>query len=110
MAAASVFRLGSPAENGYGRSWLPRIGTTGASDTMTRRLRMTLWTLGRAVQRAHKTIAGWAEELVAAEQDGGLAAVSKLLRAKSIELNDAVGNLITATEAELIEDLPDRGQ
>jgi hypothetical protein len=46
MAVASVFRRGSPAENGYVRSWLPRIGTTGASDTMTRRLRMTLWPSG----------------------------------------------------------------
>jgi argininosuccinate lyase len=47
---------------------------------------------------------------VAAEQDGGLSAVSKLLRAKSVELSNAVEDLITATEAELIEDLPDRGR
>jgi hypothetical protein len=66
--------------------------------------------LGRAVQRAGKAIPGWAEEITAAALNGGVGAVSALLRAKSVELSNAVADLITATEAELIEDLPDRGQ
>jgi hypothetical protein len=59
--------------------------------------------LARAIQ-LHRGVSGWAEGLVAAERDGGLAAVSARLRALSAELGDAIGNLIAAFEAELIEE------
>jgi hypothetical protein len=55
--------------------------------------------LGRAVQRAHKAIPGWAEELTAVALNGGQGAVSGLLRAKSSELLNSVADLITAEAA-----------
>jgi hypothetical protein len=56
------------------------------------------------VQRAFKGIPAWGEEkLVAAEQDGGLAAVSARLRALAAELSGSMGDMISAAEAELIE-------
>lgn len=67
--------------------------------------------LGRSIRRALAAIPGcWAEELVAAEQDGGLRAVSALLRVKSAELLSSIADMIAAAEAELIDDPPDRGQ
>jgi len=59
--------------------------------------------LGAATQRAFKGIPGWAEELVAAEQEGGLAAVSVVLQAKSTELGNAIGNLIAAASEDRTE-------
>jgi hypothetical protein len=59
---------------------------------------------GRGSACARRGVSGWAEGLVAAERDGGLAAVSARLRALSAELGDAIGNLIAAFEAELIEE------
>jgi hypothetical protein len=52
--------------------------------------------LGRATQRALKGIVGWNEELLAAGQNGGLAAISALLRAKSFELCNTVADMLTA--------------
>jgi hypothetical protein len=52
--------------------------------------------LGRAIQRAHKAIPGWAEEITAAAQIGGVGAVSGLLRAKFAELGNSIADLITA--------------
>jgi hypothetical protein len=57
-------------------------------------------TLGRAVQRAHMAGVGWAEEILAAGQAGGLAAASALLRAKFTELLNSVADMIMAAEAE----------
>jgi hypothetical protein len=62
--------------------------------------------LGRATQRALKDIVGWNEELLAAGQNGGLAAISALLRAKSFELCNTVADMLTAA-AEF--EPPDRG-
>jgi hypothetical protein len=58
-----------------------------------------LESLGRAVQRAHKAIPGWAEEIAAAAQNGGVGAVSGLLRAKSSDLLNSIADMIAA-EAE----------
>ncbi len=55
--------------------------------------------LGRAVQRAHKAIPGWAEEITGAAHSGGAGAVSGLLLAKSVELGKSIADLIIA-EAE----------
>lgn len=55
--------------------------------------------IGRAVQRARKSISGWAEELCAAAQTGGLAAVSSILKAKSAELGHSVADLVDAEAA-----------
>jgi phage terminase Nu1 subunit (DNA packaging protein) len=65
--------------------------------------------LGRAVQRAHKGIPCWAEEITAAAQIGGIGAVSGVLRLKSGELLGSIADMIVAA-AELIEDPPERGQ
>ena len=54
---------------------------------------------GAAIQRAHKAIPSWSEELVAAYQNGGLGAHSALLRVKSAELLNSIADLIAA-EAE----------
>jgi hypothetical protein len=52
--------------------------------------------LGRATQRVHRSIVGWGEELCGAAHGGGLPAVSGLLRAKSVELSNAVADLLGA--------------
>ena len=60
--------------------------------------------LGRAIQRAHKAIPGWAEEITGAAQTGGVAAVRAVLEAKRDELDKAVDSLVVATIAEILAD------
>ena len=56
--------------------------------------------LGAAVRRAYGGIVGWSETL-AAEQTGGVDAVSALLMAKFAQLADDIANLIAAARADL---------
>jgi hypothetical protein len=63
-------------------------------------------TLGRAVRQALAGISGWAEEIVAAEREGGVGAVSARLRAKFFELANAVADMIEAEAAAALKDDP----
>jgi phage terminase Nu1 subunit (DNA packaging protein) len=56
--------------------------------------------LGAAIKRALSGIVGWSEALYAAQQEGGVAAVSAVLMAKNAELADSLANLIAAAGAE----------
>ena len=67
---------------------IPKGASTSAADS-----------LGRAIRRAHVAGRGWAEELSAAFQSGGVGAVSCLLRVKFDELDNSVADLMMA-EAE----------
>jgi hypothetical protein len=62
-------------------------------------VRDDLQVLGRAVQRLFKSSVEWSEELYAAGQAGGLGAHSALLRAKLIEFNNTLADMIEAEAA-----------
>jgi hypothetical protein len=55
--------------------------------------------LGRTVQRLFKSRIEWSEELYMAAQTGGLGVFAAMLRAKLIELNNTLADLILAEEA-----------